>query len=164
MIELYQFRRGLAWTEYKNIVEMLICTRSHHARLTTTGQTEGKCHFFSIKIIIALKFSFAVFVYTRKYGFWQNKIHQNAASLGTSSVVVKLPGIENSFVAEKYGTRIIIHGNRNYRKEVVKMRERGRRVTSICTFSNKVWSGHVAESSGELCLCGWNNKGGVPTT
>jgi len=69
MIELYQFRRGLAWTEYKNIVEMVICICSHHARLTTTGQTEGKCHFFSIKIIIALKFSFVVFVYTRKYRF-----------------------------------------------------------------------------------------------
>lgn len=72
--------------------------------------------------------------------------------------------LKNSFVAEKYGTRIIIHGNRNYRKEVVKMRERGRWVTNICTFSNKVWSGHVAESSGELCLCGWNNKGVVPAT
>lgn len=72
--------------------------------------------------------------------------------------VVKLPDIENSFVTEKYGEGIIIHGDR---KEVVKMRERGRWVTSICTFSNKVWSGHVAEPSGELCLCGWNNKGGI---
>jgi len=43
--------RGLAWTEYKNIVEMVIYTRNHHARLTTTGQTEKEreCHFFSVK-------------------------------------------------------------------------------------------------------------------
>lgn len=42
----------------------------------------------------------------------------------TSSVVVKLPVIENNFVAEKYVEGIIIHGDR--KEVVVKMRERGR--------------------------------------
>lgn len=39
----------------------------------------------------------------------------------TNSVIIKLPDIENSLVMKKYGEGIIMH-----RKEVVKMRERGR--------------------------------------
>lgn len=139
---------------------MVICTRSHHARLTTTGQTERECHFFSIKIIIALKFSFTVFVYTRKYRFWQNKMHENAASLDQFCRCENAGVIENSFVAEKYAVGIIMRDS--IRRKSSKCGERGWRVTSVCTFSNKVWSGHVAEPSGELCLCGWNNKGGIP--
>lgn len=92
-------------------------------------------------------FCFIVFCLHTEIQAWQNKIHQNAASLD------QLRRYKIVGCIEKASRKIWGNNNARYRKKVVE--NAGTRcgsVTSICTFSNKVWSGHVRKLSGGLCL------------
>lgn len=74
------------------------------------------------------------FVYTRKYKLDKTKYVKTLLHW-TELRRYKIAGC-----IEKASRKIWGNNNARYRKKVVEMRERDAGATSICTFSNKVWS------------------------